>query len=93
VCDTIGAEQRHDATTQGWAAIIAGGSGLAVLTVGTILTATAPGPRVVSSKSAFSSPPGGSTGVGAVTRAGARAWQVVPMLSAHQGGLGLKGVW
>ena len=83
VCDSTGSQQRHEATTQGWAAIIAGGSGLAALTIGTILAATAPGPRIVSSKSASGELPGKRR----------RAWEVVPIMSAHQGGLGLNGVW
>jgi hypothetical protein len=73
LCDSTGSQQRHDAATQGVAAIIAGGSGLAAAIIGAALAATAPEPR-------------------AVNRPAARL-EIVPLVDAHQGGLGLNGVW
>ena len=51
-CDAAGRQLRSNSTTQGRAAIIAGGSGAVALIVGALLVATAPGPRVVSSPAA-----------------------------------------
>jgi hypothetical protein len=72
-CDAAGRQLRSNSTTQGRAAIIAGGSGAAALIVGALLVATAPGPRIVSTPAA--------------------RVQVVPIVEAHRGGLGLQGVW
>ncbi len=46
-CNPVGAQQRHDATNDGRAAIITGGSGLVSLVIGSVLAATAPGPVAV----------------------------------------------
>jgi hypothetical protein len=51
-CDAIGTQLRSTSTTQGRAALISGGSGAAALLVGSLLVATAPGPRVVSTPTA-----------------------------------------
>jgi hypothetical protein len=51
-CDPAGLQLRSNSTTQGRAAIIAGGSGAAALIVGSLLVVTAPGPRIVSTPAA-----------------------------------------
>ncbi len=73
LCDPVGTQLRDNGTTQGHAAIIAGGGGALALIVGVVLVATAPAPRVVSTPAA--------------------SLQVVPIVDAHHGGLGLTGVW
>jgi hypothetical protein len=82
VCDATGTQQRHDATTQGIAALIAGGSGIVALVTGALLEAAAPAPRAVTTPSAGAGP------------AAARAHlEIVPVIDAHEGGLGLSGAW
>jgi hypothetical protein len=73
-CTPSGAQLRSNSTSQGRAAIIAGGGGALSLIIGAALVAMAPGPRVVPSPTA------------------ARL-EVVPIVDAHRGGLGLQGVW
>jgi hypothetical protein len=51
-CDPAGTQLRSNATTQGRAAIIAGGTGAVALIIGSVLVATAPGPRIVSTPAA-----------------------------------------
>jgi hypothetical protein len=51
-CDAAGTQLRSNATNQGRAAIIAGGSGAAALILGSVLVATATGPRIVSTPAA-----------------------------------------
>jgi hypothetical protein len=80
VCDPTGTQQRHDATTQGIAALVAGGSGLVALVTGALLEATAPAPRAVTAQAA-----------GPAARAA--HLEIVPVVGAHQGGLGLSGAW
>jgi hypothetical protein len=79
LCDAQGFQLRHDATSQGRAAIIAGGSGLAGLVIGSVVIATAPTPRIVSSHIAR------ATGIEQI--------RLVPVVGLHEGGLGLAGNW
>jgi hypothetical protein len=72
-CDPTGAQLRDHSTSQGRAAIIAGGGGALAFIVGAVLAATAPGPRLVSTPAA--------------------RLQVVPIVDAHRGGLGVLGAW
>jgi len=51
-CDATGTQLRSNSTTQGRAALIAGGSGAAALIVGSLLVATAPAPRLISTPAA-----------------------------------------
>jgi hypothetical protein len=51
-CDATGTQLRSNSATQGRAALISGGSGAAALVIGSLLVATAPGPRLVSTPAA-----------------------------------------
>ena len=81
VCDATGTQQRHDATTQGIAALVAGGAGVVALVTGAVLAATGPGPRA------------GTTPTAGAGLAGLAGLEIVPVVDAHQGGLGLRGAW
>jgi hypothetical protein len=78
LCDATGFQLRHDATTQGRAAIIAGGSGLLSVIVGGIVIATAPTARVASH---------------IAQAAGVDQIRLFPVVGLHEGGLGMQGNW
>ena len=73
LCTPAGAQLRDNSTSQGVAALIAGGGGAISLIVGAALVVTAPAPRIVPTPAA--------------------RLQVVPIVDAHRGGLGLQGAW
>jgi serine/threonine-protein kinase len=88
VCDPAGSQLRNDATTQGRAAIISGGSGVVALVVGGILAATAPSAHLIPAAA-----PVPATGSGAASAKGIRSLELVPIVDPHRGGLSISGVF
>jgi serine/threonine-protein kinase len=77
ICDATGVQLKDEAITRGREAAIVGGAGGAVLLTGIILTATAPGPRVV---------------LRPIAR-GRVDVRIAPLVGARRAGMTLSGSW